>query len=169
MGQKFARNRSISYGFRDIDTFPFSAKMQDGRGKWRKLKFFPFHRTLLCHPVGKKFARNRSICYGFRGIDTFSFSAKIQDGRRKWRKLKFSPFPQDTLVPTYGSKIFARNRSISYGFRDIDTFPLSAKIQDGCQKWRKLKFSPIRQETLVPPCGSNICSKSLYLLWFSRY
>ena len=27
VGQKFARNRSISYGFRDIDTFSFSAKI----------------------------------------------------------------------------------------------------------------------------------------------
>ena len=26
VGQKFARNRSISYGFRDIDTFSFSAE-----------------------------------------------------------------------------------------------------------------------------------------------
>ena len=43
-GQKFARNRSISYGFRDIDPFPFSTKI---------------------HPVGPKFARNRSISYGF--------------------------------------------------------------------------------------------------------
>ena len=42
-GQKFARNRSISYGFRDIHTFSFfSAKIQDGRQKWRKLKSFPF-------------------------------------------------------------------------------------------------------------------------------
>ena len=61
---------------------------------------------------------------------------------------------------------FARNLSISYGFPDIDTFPFSAKIQDGCRKWRKLKFSPFAQETLVPPCGSKIRSKSLYLLWF---
>ena len=29
--QKFARNRSISYGFRDIHTFSFSTKIQDGR------------------------------------------------------------------------------------------------------------------------------------------
>ena len=71
---------SISYGFRDIDSFSFSAKIQDGRRKWRKLKFPPLHRTLLYHPVGQKFARNRSISYGFRGIDNFSFSAKIQDG-----------------------------------------------------------------------------------------
>ena len=42
VGQKFARNRSISYAFRDIHTFSFSAKIQDGRQKWRKLKFSPF-------------------------------------------------------------------------------------------------------------------------------
>ena len=46
---------------------------------------------------------------------------------------------------------FARNLSISYGFRDIDTFSFSTKIQDGHQKWRKLKFSPFPQSTLVPP------------------
>ena len=40
MGQKFCRNRSVSYGFRDINIFCFSAKIQDGRQKWRKLKFF---------------------------------------------------------------------------------------------------------------------------------
>ena len=40
--QKFARNCSISYGFRDIHTFLFSAKIQDGRQKWQKLKFFHF-------------------------------------------------------------------------------------------------------------------------------
>ena len=57
VGQKFARNRSISYGFRDIDTFSFSAKIQDGR---------QLDRRLLYHPVGQKFARNRSISYGFR-------------------------------------------------------------------------------------------------------
>ena len=52
-GQKFARNRSICYGFRDIHTFLFfSAKIQDGRQKWRKLKSFPLHRTLLYYPEG---------------------------------------------------------------------------------------------------------------------
>ena len=33
VGQKFARNRSIAYSFRDIHTFSFSAKIQDGRQK----------------------------------------------------------------------------------------------------------------------------------------
>ena len=64
---------------------------------------------------------------------------------------------------------FARNRSISYGFRDIHTFSFSAKIQDGRQKWRKLKFFPFAWDTLAIPCGSKIRSKSLYLLRFSRY
>ena len=59
------------------------------------------------------------------------------------------------------TKKFARNCSISYGFQDIHTFSFSAKIQDGCQKWRKLKFFPFAQDTLVLPCGSNIHSKSL--------
>ena len=92
MGQKCAQNRSISYAFRHIHTFSFSAKIQDGRQKWRKLKFSPLHGILLYYPVGQKFARNRSISYGFRDIHTFPFSAKIQDGRQKWRKLKFFPF-----------------------------------------------------------------------------
>ena len=35
--KKFAQNRSISYGFRDIHTFSFSAKIQDGRQKWEKI------------------------------------------------------------------------------------------------------------------------------------
>ena len=40
--QNFCQNGSISYGFRDINIFCFSAKIQDGRQKWRKLKFFNF-------------------------------------------------------------------------------------------------------------------------------
>ena len=77
MGQKFARNRSISYGFHDIHTFSFSAKIQDGRQKRGKLKFYLKHRILLKYPVGQKFAQNRSICYGFRDIcDFFPISTK---------------------------------------------------------------------------------------------
>ena len=64
---------------------------------------------------------------------------------------------------------FGRNHSISYGYRDIHTFSFSAKVQDGRQKWRKLKFFTFAYDTLVLPCGSKIRSKSLYLLRFSRY
>ena len=115
--------------------------------------------------------------YLFRDIHTFSFSAKIQNGRQKWRKSKFFPFAQDTLVLPCGLKIRSKSlyllrfsrRSISYGFQDIHTFSFSAKIQDGHQKWRKSKFLPFAQDTLVLPCGSKIRSKLLYLLRFVRY
>ena len=56
-GQKFARNCSISYGFLDIHTFSFSAKIQDGRQKWRKLKFFPLQIEYSCTTLQVK---NRS-------------------------------------------------------------------------------------------------------------
>ena len=54
VGQKFARTRSISYGFRDIHTFSFSTKIQDGRQKWRKSKFSPFSPDTLVLPCGSK-------------------------------------------------------------------------------------------------------------------
>ena len=78
LGQKFARNRCICYGYRDIHNFSFSAKVQYGRQKWPKLKFFPTHRILLNYPVGPKFARNPSTSYSFHDIHTFSCSTKIQ-------------------------------------------------------------------------------------------
>ena len=64
---------------------------------------------------------------------------------------------------------FARNCSISYSFRDSHNFSFSAKIQDGRQKWQKLKLFPFADDTLVLPCGSKIRLKSLYLLRLSRY
>ena len=191
--KKFARNRSISYGFRDIDTFPFSAKIQDGRRKWRKLKLFPLHRTLLYHPVGQKFARNRSISLRFSRywhfsifrknprwppevakieifplstghscttlrvknsleialsltvfeiLTLFHFPLKSKMATESGENWNYSPLHRTLLYHPVGQK-FARNRSISYGFPNIDTFPFSAKIQDGRQKWRKLKFFPL--------------------------
>ena len=80
----------------------------------------------------------------------------------------FSPLHRTLLYHPAGRK-FAWNRSICYAFRDIDTFPFSAKIQDGRRKWRKMKFFPFGQDTLVSPCGSKIRSKSLDLLRFLRY
>ena len=80
----------------------------------------------------------------------------------------FTPLDRTLLYYLAGQK-FARNRSISYGFRDIHTFSFSAKMQDGCQKWRKSKFFAFPQATLVLPCRSKIRSKSLYLLRVLRY
>ena len=41
VGQEFAQNHSLSYCLRDIFDVLFSAEIQDGRQKWRKLNIFP--------------------------------------------------------------------------------------------------------------------------------
>ena len=218
-GRKFAWNRSICYAFRDSDTFPFSAKIQDGRRKWQKMKFFPFGQDTLVSPCGSKI-RSKSLdllrfsrywhffifhknlrwppkvakieifplCTGdscttlqvknlleialsltvFEILTLFYFPQKSKMVAKSGENQYFSPLHRTLLFYPSGQK-FAWNRSISYGFRDIHTFPFSAKIQDGCQKWWKLKFYPFAQDILVLPCRSKIRSKSLYLLWFSRY
>ena len=98
----------------------------------------------------------------------FHFPQKSKMAANSGENRNFTPSHRTLLYYPVGQK-FARNRSISYGFRDIHIFSFTAKIQDGHQKWRKSKFYPFAQDTLVLPCGSKIRSKSLYLLRFSRY
>ena len=108
-GQKFARNRSISYSLRYSHFFIF-CKNPRWLPKVAKIEIFP-----LCigdYPAGQKFARNRYISYGFRDIHTFSFSAKIQDGCQKWRKLKFFPFAQDTTLWVKNSLEISLSRTV---------------------------------------------------------
>ena len=183
VGQIFAQNCYISYCFRDIPNFLFSAKIQDGRQKWqkltfqrillyttlwvknsleialsftvskifsmfcfplkfkmaakcRKLKIFPFAQDTLVLPCGSKIQLKSLYLFRFSRYLQFVFSAKIQDGCQK-----FSPRHKILLYHSTGQK-FARNRSISYHFRDIFNVLFSAKIQHGCQKWRKSKFLP---------------------------
>ena len=167
-GQKFARNRSISYGFRDTHTFHFLQKSKMAAKSGENRNFTPFHRTLFYYPAGQKFARNRSISYGFRDTHTFHFLQKSKMTVKSGENPNFTPLHRTLLYYPAGQK-FARNRSICYGFQDIHTFSFTAKIQDGRQKWRKSKFFTFAQDTLVLPCGSKLRSKSHYLLRFSRY
>ena len=104
----------------------------------------------------------------FEIFTLFHLPQKSKMAAKSGENRNFSPFHRTLLYYHAGQK-FARNRSISYGFRDIHTFSFSAKIQDGRQKWRKSNFFPFAQDTLVLPCGSKICLKSLYLLRFWRY
>ena len=171
MGQKFTGNSSICYGFRDIDAFSFSAKIQDGRRKWRKLKFPPLPLCTgdSCATLWIKDSLEIALCLTVFEISTlFHFPQKSKMAAESGENLNFPPLHRRLLYHPVDQK-YTRNRSIFYGFRDIDNFPFSAKIQDGRRKWRKLKFFPFAQDTLIPPCGSKIRSKSLYLLRFSRY
>ena len=152
------------YGFRDIHTFTFSTKIQDGRQKWGKLKFFPFAQNTLVLPCGSKI-RSKSL-YLVRFSRYSHFFCKNPRWPPKVAKIEIFPL----CIGYYPvGKIFARNLSILYGFRDIHTFSFSSKIQYGRKKWRKWKFFPFAQGTFVLLCGSKIRSKSLYLVQFSRY
>ena len=104
----------------------------------------------------------------FEIFTLFHFPQKSKMAAKSGENWNFSPLHGTLLQYPVGRK-FARNRSISYGFRDIHTFSFSTKIQDGRQKWRKLKFFPFAWDTLAIPCRSKIRSKSLYLLRFSKY
>ena len=119
----------------------------------------------MYYPVVQKLARNCSISYGFRNIHTFSFTKMAT---KSGENPNFTPFHRTLLYYPAGQN-FARNRTISYGFRDIHTFSFFTKIQDGRKKWRKSKFFPFPQDTLVLPCRSKIHTKSHYLLRFWRY
>ena len=98
MGQKFAQTCSISCGFQDIYNFLFVAKIQDGRQKWQKLKFFPFVKNTLVLPNGSKINSKSLHPFRFRRYLQFLFFVKIQDGHQKWQKLKFFPFALSLTV-----------------------------------------------------------------------
>ena len=91
--------------------------------------------------MDQKFAQNRSISYHFEDIFNVYFLLKSKIASKSGKNLNFSLLHRTLLYYPVGKKI-ARNRSLSYGFRDIHTFSFSSKIQDGRQKWRKLKFFP---------------------------
>ena len=82
VGQKFARNGSIPYAFQDIFNFLFSARIQDGCHKLRKLKFFPFQIDTLVLPCSEIHSKLLYLLWFPRYLHFFSF-AKIQDGRHK--------------------------------------------------------------------------------------
>ena len=109
-------------------------------------------------------ALSRTVCFAI-----FGKNSKIQNGRHFWGGENFLKIAKSTFLRYPVSQKFCPNRSISYGFRDIKIFSFFAKIQDGRQKWRKLKIFNFVQNTLLLPCESKILSKSLYLLRFLRY
>ena len=96
----------------------------------------------------------------FKIFTLFRFPLNSKMAAKSGENWKFSPRNWILLYYPVGQK-FAQNYSISYCFRDIFNVLFSAKIQDGHQKWQKLKFFPFAYDTLTLPCGSKIQSKSL--------
>ena len=134
-----------------------------------KIEIFPLCTEDSCTTLWVKNSLEISLSLTvFEILTFFHFPQKSKMAAESGENGNFPPLHKRLLYHLVDQK-FARNHSISYGFRDIDTFLFSAKIQDGRRKWRKLKFSPFAQGTLVPPYRSKIRLKSLYLLRSSRY
>ena len=139
VGQKFAQNHSISYEKFSMFYFPLKSKMAAKSGEnWN---FYPLHRILLYYPVGQNSLEITLSLTVFKIFTLFHFPLKSKMAAKSGENWNFSPTHTILLYYPVGQK-FPRNRSISYGFRDIHTFSFSAKIQDGHQKWRKLNFFP---------------------------
>ena len=130
----------------------------------------PFHWTLLYYPVAQKFAQNRSrlSLTVFEIFTLFHLPQKSKMATKSGENPNFTPLHRTLLYYPAGQK-FTQDHSISYSFQDIHTFSFSAKIQDGRQKWQKLKLFAFAQDTLALSCGSKLHSKLLYLLRFTRY
>ena len=64
----------------------------------------------------------------FEILTLFYFPQKSKMAAKSGENRYFSPLHRTLLCYPSGQK-FAQNRSISYGFRDIHTFPFSAKIE----------------------------------------
>ena len=92
-GHKFTQNRSISYGFRDIHTFSFSAKIQDGHQKWQKIEIFPlgvgYSCTTLCVKNSLEIALSRKM---FEIFTLFHFTLNSKMAAKSGEKGNFSPF-----------------------------------------------------------------------------
>ena len=72
--------------------FSFFAKIQDGRQKWRKLKFFEFCIEYFATTLWVKNSVQIALSLTVSEILIFFVFRKNQDGRQKWRKLNFFNF-----------------------------------------------------------------------------
>ena len=106
----------------------FSAKIQDGRQKLKKWKIFDT--CLEASPTTLRVKNSIEIALSLTVFDIFAifhFPQKFKMAAQNCKIWKFWYFAFTLLFHPAGPK-FARNRSISYGFRDICDFSFSAKI-----------------------------------------
>ena len=169
VSQNFCQNGSISYGFRDINIFLFFRKNSRWPPKVAKIEIFQFCIEYI--PTTLRVKNSVQIALSLTVSEIlrfFRFSQKFKMAAKSGKNWNFSILYRILSYYPMGQK-FCPNRSISYDFWDIQIFSFFAKIQDGRQKWRKLKFLNFVQNTFLLPCESKILSKSLYLLRFVRY
>ena len=92
VGQKFARNCSIPYGFRDIHTFSFSTKIQDGHQKWQKIEILPHFTGHSCTTLWVKNSLEIALSLMVFEIFTlFHFPQKSKMAVKSGENRNFSP------------------------------------------------------------------------------
>ena len=121
--------------------FPLKSKMAAKSGEnWN---FSPLHRTLLYYPASQKVRYKSLYRTVFKIFTLFHFPLKSKMAAKSGENWNFSPLYRILLYYPVGQK-FARNHSISYGFRDIHTsllhFPLKSKM--AAKSGEKWNFSP---------------------------
>ena len=110
--------------------FPQKSKMAAKSGE--KIEIFQFCIGYFAITLQVKNSVKITLSLVVSEILTFSVFRKNPRWPPKVAKLKFS-ISHRILSPYPVGQKFCRNRSISCGFRDINIFCFSAKIQDGCK------------------------------------
>ena len=149
--------------------FYFPTKIQDGRQKWRKLNFFPLCIGYSCTTLPVKIRLKTIYLLRFSRYSHIFIFRKNPRWPPKVAKIEFFPLCigySCTALRVKNSLEIALSLTV---FEIFTLFRFPAKIQNGRQKWRKLKFFPLCIRSSCTTCGSKIRSKSLYLLRFSRY
>ena len=122
VGQKFTRNRSISYGFRDIHTFFIFRWNPRWLPKLAKIEIFPLCIGYSCTTLWVKNSLKIALSLTVFEIFTLFHFRKNPRWPPKVAKIEIFPLAIGYSSTTLWVKKFTRNRSISYGFRDIHTF-----------------------------------------------
>ena len=123
--------------------FYFPAKIQDGRQKWRKLKFFPLCIGYSCTTLWVKIRSKTIYLLRFSRYSHIFIFRKNPRWPPKVAKIEIFPLciGHSCTTALWVKKSLKIALSLMV-FEIFTPFCFPAKIQDGCQKWGKLKFIP---------------------------
>ena len=118
----------------------FFAKIEDGRQKWQKLNFFQFHIEYSATTLWVKNSVEIALSLTVSEMLRFFVFHKNSRWPPKVAKIEIFQLHIEYSTTTMRVKISV-TMALSLTVSEILTFfCFSAKIQDGRQKWRKLKF-----------------------------
>ena len=109
--------------------------------KVAKIENFPVSIGYSCTTLWFKNLLKIALSLSLTVFEIFTLFHFVLKFKMATKSGKNEIFPLGTGFSSVGQK-YARNGSISYHFQDIFSVLFSAKIQDCCQKWQKLKFPP---------------------------